>query len=544
MSAFSVRDAPFGQLCRLVLGPRVFLYPDEEAGFQYQLPEETQVELPTPPANSSSTDTDADVEKAEPVPSPGQSKSGYQTVSWYSETDPENPQTWSLAKKTVAFSQICLLTFSVYCGSAIITPAQPTFVEMFGVSVQESSLALSMYVLGYGVGPLFFSPLSEIPAVGRNIPYFVSFTLFIVITAVTSRVSNFAGLIVLRFLQGLLGGPVLATGGASAADILSFPKIPYGLTFWGCATLAGPALGPLLSGFSVPLSSWRWSMYELLILCGFTWILLFFFLPETNGDFILLNRTKRLRKSTGNENLRSDSEIKQGNIHFLSLLGGYLTTPFLVTLKDPSIAFINVYTGLIYGIFYSFFESFPIVYTQIHGFSMGIMGIIFLCVVVACFFGAGSYLALVKFHYEPYTYQNGIGSPEHRLLPAVFAALIAPFGILIFAWTSRDWINWVVPTIGIVLYMSCVFVITMCIFIYLPISYPRYAASLFAANSFLRSAVACAAIHFSQPLFINLGIGKGCSVLAGLTWACFFGILALWEYGDKLRARSTFAQVY
>ncbi|KAF5857677.1 hypothetical protein ETB97_005434 [Aspergillus alliaceus] len=452
MSAFSIRDAPFGQLCRLALSPRVFRYPDEQEGFEYQPAEETLPEAPTPEENSDSTDTNADVEKAAPVPSPGQSKSGYQTVGWYSDGDPENPQVWSLAKKTITFTQICLLTFAVYCGSAIITPAQPVFVEVFGVGVQGSSLALSMYVLGYG----------------------------------------------------LLGGPVLATGGASAADILSFPKIPYGLTFWGCATLAGPALGPLLSGFSAPLSSWRWSMYELLMFCGFTWILLFFFLPETNADFILLKRAKRLRKSTGNQSLRSDSEIKQGNIHFLSLLGGYLTTPFLVTLRDPSVAFINIYTGLIYGIFYSYFESFPIVYTQIHGFSTGIMGTIFLSVVVACFFGAGSYLALVKFHYEPYTYNNGIGSPEHRLLPGVVAALIAPCGILIFAWTSRDWISWVVPTIGIVLYMACVFVITMCIFIYLPISYPRYAASLFAANSFLRSALACGAIHFSQPLFNNL----------------------------------------
>jgi DHA1 family multidrug resistance protein-like MFS transporter len=112
MSVFSVRDAPFGQLCRLILGPRVFLYPDEKAGFQYQPSEETPVEVSTPQANSSSTDTDADVEKAEPELSPGQSEPGYRTVSWYSETDPENPQTWSLAKKTVTFSQICLLTFS------------------------------------------------------------------------------------------------------------------------------------------------------------------------------------------------------------------------------------------------------------------------------------------------------------------------------------------------------------------------------------------------------------------------------------------------
>lgn len=112
MSVFSVRDAPFGQLCRLVFGPRGFLYPDTQAGFQYQQPEETPIEVPTPQANGSSTDTDADVEKAEPVSSPGQSKSGYQTISWYSEVDPENPQTCSLAKKTVKLLQICLLTFT------------------------------------------------------------------------------------------------------------------------------------------------------------------------------------------------------------------------------------------------------------------------------------------------------------------------------------------------------------------------------------------------------------------------------------------------
>jgi DHA1 family multidrug resistance protein-like MFS transporter len=62
--------------------------------------------------------------------------------------------------------------------------------------------------------------------------------------------------------------------------------------------------------------------------------------------------------------------------------------------------------------------------------------------------------------------------------------------------------------------------------------------------AFPRSAVACGAIHFVQPLFGNLGIGKGCSLLGGLTFACFFGFFTLWEYGEQLRARSKFAQVY
>lgn len=178
-----------------------------------------------------------------------------------------------------------------------------------------------------------------------------SFLLFIIITIAASVVSNYPGLVVLRFIQGFLGGPVLATGGASAADILGFHKIPYGLTFWSCAAYGGPALGPLLSGFAVTESTWRWSMYELLILAGFTYILLFFCLPETNPENILLRRAQRLRKLTGNQKLRSQSEIKQGDMHLLRVMARYLTTPFRVTVQDPSIAFINIYTALIYGIY-------------------------------------------------------------------------------------------------------------------------------------------------------------------------------------------------
>ncbi|CAI7613539.1 uncharacterized protein N7487_008365 [Penicillium crustosum] len=487
----------------------------------------------------------ADIEKVA-VSSQTSSQSGEANdlVDWDGPEDPENPQNWSTAKKSFVFFQICLLTFAIYSGSAIISPAEPIFIEIFGISRQVSTLVMSMFVLGYGMGPLFFSPLSEVPRVGRNIPYMTSFFLFIMMTVAACRVTNYPGLVVLRFLQGFLGGPVLATGGASASDIFGFHKIPYGLTFWTCAAYGGPALGPLLAGFSVTESGWRWSMYELLMLSGFTFILLFFGLPETNPETILLYRARRQRKATGNMKLRSQSEIKQGDIHILQIMATYLTTPFRVTVQDPSVFFINLYTALIYGIYYSFFESFPLVYVNMHGFSLGMMGVVFLCIIVACIIGAGTYLLLVWFVYEPYTMKMGIGKPEHRLLPGVFAAALAPCGLFIFGWTARPDIHWIAPTIGIVVFSSCVFILANVIFIYLPTTYPRYAASLFAANTFLRSVLACTAIHFSQPLFDNLGIGKGCSVLGGLTAGCFFGVVALWHFGPTLRARSRFAESY
>ena len=177
------------------------------------------------------------------------------------------------------------------------------------------------------------------------------FLLFITITVLTSTVSNYPGLVDLGFIQGFLGGPVLATGGASAADILSFYKIPYILTFWTCATYRGPALGPLLSGFAVSESTWQWSMYKILMLSGFVHILLFFCFPETNPKTILLRCAQHLHKVTGNQDLHSQLEIKQGDLHLLELMARYLITPFRVTFQDPSVAFINVYTALIYGIY-------------------------------------------------------------------------------------------------------------------------------------------------------------------------------------------------
>lgn len=50
-------------------------------------------------------------------------------------------------------------------------------------------------------------------------------------------------------------------------------------------------------------------------------------------------------------------------------------------------------------------------------------------------------------------------------------------------------------------------------------SYPQYAASLFAGNDFCRSLFAFGAVLFGRPMYVNLGISKGTTVLAGLNIA-------------------------
>lgn len=110
-----------------------------------------------------------------------------------------------------------------------------------------------------------------------------------------------------------------------------------------------------------------------------------------------------------------------------------------------------------------------------------------------------------------------------------------------FGWTVRSNIHWIVSLVGVVILVTSNFLIFQSVFVYLPMSYPKYAASLFAANDLCRSAFAVACILFARPMFENLGIGGGVSLLAGLSCLGIVGMFALWKYGAWLRSKSSFA---
>ena len=216
---------------------------------------------------------------------------------------------WSVPKKVFVAFEICLLTFSVYIGSAIYSAGTESIVQDFGVSQTKATLGLSLFVAGYAIGPMLWAPMSEIPQVGRNPIYIGTLVVFVIFQVPTALAVNFAMLLCFRFLTGFIGSPVLATGGASLADIFSPKKRAYAIGIWGISAVCGPVLGPLVGGFAAQAEGWRWTIWELMWLCGCSLILFIFFLPETSANNILFRRTRRLRKLTGIESLRCQPEI-------------------------------------------------------------------------------------------------------------------------------------------------------------------------------------------------------------------------------------------
>ncbi|KAI1396581.1 major facilitator superfamily transporter [Hypoxylon fuscum] len=596
------RDAPVGQLIRVFSGNRLLQYPEETADFE--LPEawvqilkldsaETTLSKDrSGPLNLSSStyastvpspnDEESQAEKVgivEPVPYstsiaqtrsrietlpnteeryevdqkhelektisipivPKRTKDGAILVDWYYTDDSDNPQNWSNLRRAMVAVIICLYTFVVYTSSAIYTTSTEGVAEEFGVNLTQASLGLALFVLGYGLGPLLFSPLSELPSIGRNPVYIWTMFLFVVVSIPAALVTNYEGLMVLRFLQGFFGSPCLANGAATLGDMYSEMSLPYALIAWVSAAYCGPALGPLLSGFSVPVMGWRWSLLEIMWAGSPAFLVIFAFLPETSAPNLLLRRAQRLRRLTGNERFMSQSEIDQQNLNRRTVIIDALIKPIEITLKDPAVLFVQIYTAIIYGIYYSFFEVFPLVYPVYYGMDYGHVGLVFLCVLVACLLGVAAYTAYLYFYMNPRITRRGFPVHENRLIPALAAAFGPTAGLFVFAWSARPDFHWIAPTVGITIYGASVFVVMQCIFVYVPLSYPKYAASLFAGNDFFRSALAFASILFARPLFDNLGVARGTSLLGGLSTIGIVGIWALYYFGARLRRLSKFA---
>lgn len=164
-----------------------------------------------------SSQLSTDPEKALPettVPSPPNQTTAQ---DWSDPSDPDNPLNWTTKKKAFHTFATAFLGFAVTCGSSLITPASPEIASHFDTSRTVAILSLSLFVLGLGLGPIIAAPVSEM--FGRSVVYKVSAPVFMLFILGAGFSTDLGGLLVCRFLAAMFGGPVLAVGGGTNADL-------------------------------------------------------------------------------------------------------------------------------------------------------------------------------------------------------------------------------------------------------------------------------------------------------------------------------------
>ncbi|KAK3387557.1 major facilitator superfamily transporter [Podospora didyma] len=459
-------------------------------------------------------------------------------LAW-EENDPENPYNWSGRKKAGILLTTMMLIVNSTMGSALPSNALPFIADDWDVvSEQQKVLPISVYLIGYVMGPILWAPLSE--QYGRKkltIGTFIMFTLFTLACALSP---TWAAFLIIRLFTGVFASAPIAIVPGIIADTCADPRSRgrnMGLFFM--TTVSGPLFAPIISGYCAPTIGWRWAFWIGLMYAGATLIPLTL-LPETNGAVLLQRRARSIRKHNPSAHVVAPHEMDKKTVAELATV--VLSRPIRMIIFEPIVNTSCAYLALCYAIFYMTFEAYPIIFQGVYGLSPGECGLTYLVIGAGCLLSLPIFLtydAILRNAQErdaPWTRRE-----ESRRLP--LACIGGPmFVISLFwlGWTAREDIPFYVPMLAGIPFGIGFMCIFQALLNYLTDAYEIFAASANAAASCSRSLLATVLPLATIPMFTRLGISGACSLLGGISLLmCVIPFVFLWQ-GDKIRANSKF----
>ncbi|KAF9892439.1 hypothetical protein FE257_001547 [Aspergillus nanangensis] len=460
-------------------------------------------------------------------------------VEWDGPDDPGNPQNMPKWRKWLITMTLSSMTMWITFASSVFSTATRVTAEQFDVSTEVMTLATSLVVFGFAVGPLVWSPLSEL--YGRKIPLFLGYAIFSIFQIPVAVAQNVETIMVCRFLIGVFGCSPLAVVGGAMADFWNPVDRAVAIAMFSSATFVGPVLGPIVGGFITDsYLGWRWTAWITLITSASFGLFALIIVPETYAPVLLQKRAARLRKETGNPALHSFLDKHRPTAS--DIVSKYLFRPIQMLFLEPILLLVTIYLALIYGILYLFFEAYPISFQEVRGWKNGgIAGLPFLALMIGVLCGVAFIIWQTKTRFARKLAKHGRVVPEERLIPMIPASILLPAGLFWFGWTSDKNISWVPQVIaGIPIGMG-ILVIFMQGLNYIIDVYMMFANSAIAANTLIRSSLGGAFPLFAVQMYNKLGVAWASSLLGFLTIAMIPIPIIFFLYGKKIRDMSKYS---
>ncbi|GES61841.1 MFS general substrate transporter [Aspergillus terreus] len=460
-------------------------------------------------------------------------------VDWDGDDDPTNPRNWPGSKRWAHVVIVSILALVTNMAPTMCAPGiNEIEADLDIASSVASTLAVTLYVLGIAIGPMFMSPLSEI--YGRLPIYHaanVMFVAFILGNALSQSLSQF---LIFRFLSGCAGGTPMALGGGTIADITTIQKRAVAMALFSMGPLAGPVLGPVIGGFVAAGPGWRWTFWLLAILGGVAGVTALVVMRETHPKVILERKATRLHATTGQLNLHS--KLASTSLSPCQVLVRVLIRPTVLLFRSPILFVISLYVALVFGVMYLLFTTFPSVFEGQYGFSTSISGLVYLGLGVALVTSMLLFNVLNGRVQAARMKADGVqqARPEYRLLPMIWFSPFVGLGLIIYGWTAYYRVHWIVPIIGTVFMGFGAFFVIMPSQLYLvDVFGSQAAASALGANNLLRY-ISSTFLPLAGPaMYHSLNYGWGNTLLGLLALAFVPGPLLFYRYGERLRAKSS-----
>ncbi|KAK5942689.1 hypothetical protein PMZ80_005255 [Knufia obscura] len=458
-------------------------------------------------------------------------------VTWIPD-DAGNPMNWNKGLKWTIAMLVAFECFATAFSSSAFSGCLRELTAHFQASTTLLTAGISLFVLGFALGPLLWAPLSEM--YGRQIIFFITFGCFTAFMGGATADSTLATLLVMRFFGGSFGSSPFTNAGGVIADIFSANERGAAMGIFALMPSLGPTTGPFISGFLGQSEGWRPVMGLMVALGGTLWVLGTLLVPETYAPVLLRKRAAELSKRTGKV-YKTKVDIEKGEISAARTLGIALGRPFVLLFMEPIVLILSIYMSIVYGTLYLLFGAFPIVFQVERGWSEGVGGLAFLGVAVGMVIAIAIGGPLNKLYVKAGAKNGGVSPPEARLIGCMMGAIAFPIGMFWFAWTTPRSIHWISPVLAGVPFGFGLNLMFLGITNYLIDAYTIFAASVLAANTVLRSLFGAAFPLFTRDMYSSLGTQWASSVPAFLAVLMLPAPFVLYKYGAQIRSKCVYA---
>ncbi|KAK4945619.1 hypothetical protein LTR10_015238 [Elasticomyces elasticus] len=457
-------------------------------------------------------------------------------VQWLGH-DPANPKNWSMRRKVVITLVASLMTLCVSLASSAYTGAAREIIGEFQCSNEVFLIGLSLFVLGFGTGPLIWAPLSE--TMGRRKVLIFSFVFYTFWTGICIAAKNIQTLIVFRAFAGIIGSAAMVVPGGQVADLFEAKQRGVAMAAFSAAPFLGPTVGPIVGGFLAEAAGWHWLFGLLTIFAGTLTLLGMLVMPETYAPVMLRERARLLSKVTGK--FYTTKIDQEQHVEIKQQIKAALTLPWALLFREPIVLLLTIYMAVVYGTLYLCFAAFPIVFQEGRGWSAGIGGLPFLGIMVGMFIGVLTIILDNRRYSRLHDELGGFVPPEVRLPPCIIGGVFTIIGLAWLAATTSPSIPWIVPILAGVPFGTGFLLIFMSCTNYLIDSYVIYGASVMAANSILRSLFGAVFPLFTTYMYENLGSHWASAVPGFIALACFPFPIFFYKYGASIRAKCKYS---
>lgn len=476
-------------------------------------------------------------------------ESCFEIVTWTGPNDPENPQNWPLRTKLLRSSAALTVIFAIAFASSVFGAAAEITATEYGVSQEVMSLGVALFIAGFATGPLLFAPMAEV--VGNAPVLAVALAGCALFQIPLALAQGVVTILVCRFLAGMLGSGGLAVGSGILADI--YGPITRGVAVGMSASIMnlGSIIAPIAGAYIVEGYGWRWTAWVTLIICGVVGVHAAVLLRESSHNRILMRRAAKLRRKTGNVNLRARAEM--ASLDPQVLLRKYCTKPVRMFIQEPILIVMTIYLTLVYGTLYLSYQLFPKAF-QNRGWSKPTATLPFLSVGLGVLAALGVFSLFTMTWYKSRwlasqkvkTDEEGKSSssqikitPEHRLPPMILGAVILPPALLWFGWSGDvHWASQLIACFFIGMALQVIFISGI---VYIVDTYLMNTVSAISIHVMVRSLVSAMFPIVEGPMYEKLHINWSATLLAGLSAVIMVSPIVFMIYGSRIRSWSRFS---